>query len=307
MRPSYLAGLLAAQSSGHHECAKLWKPTASEGTGTFATTNLMNMFDKDILCATDLTPAADQAVRAAVILAERSGIHVSLLHVLSRNERSDEGREDVLQRMRAQAELAHGGEHVSHKLLDGDFMKRIAEETAKDHSMLVLGTHGPRGIRQTLFGADILKLVRASEIPSLVVQEGTDTTRLLERIVLPVAAHSDIDRLLDVVCALAKVFASEVHVYQLMRPMESPSDELLANKLRMLQCMERENIRHLEVNEPSTTFSIGFAEPTINYAERIGSGAIAIMSHASDEYRYIADAEKERILANHARIPVICI
>jgi len=30
------------------------------------------------------------------------------------------------------------------------------------------------------------------------------------------------------------------------------------------------------------------------------------MAKASDEFRYIADAEKERILANEARIPVIC-
>jgi hypothetical protein len=121
-----------------------------------------------------------------------------------------------------------------------------------------------------------------------------------------VAAHSDIGRLLDVVVALATVFAADVHVYQLVRPGESPSDELLANKLRMLERLQKENLRYEEVNEPSTTFSIGFAEATIKYAERVGAGAIAIMSHASEEYRYIADAEKERILTNAPRIPVLC-
>ena len=265
------------------------------------------MLDKDILCATDLTPAADQAVRAAAMLAERTGMQVSLLHVLNRDERTDEAKSQVMETMRAQAAKAECGERVTYKLLDGDFMKRIAEETKNGHSVMVLGTHGPRGLRQTLFGADILKLVRHSAIPSLVVQEGTKTDGLLNHIVLPVAAHSDLDRLLSIVCALAKAFASEVHIYQLMRPMEAPSDDLLANKLRMLDCFQAENIRFVEVNEPSTTFSIGFAEPTIRYAERIGSGCIAIMSHASDEFRYIADAEKERILANTARIPVLCV
>ncbi|MBL7940933.1 MAG: universal stress protein [Flavobacteriales bacterium] len=265
------------------------------------------MLDKDILCATDLTPTSDHAVRAAVLVAGRINVQITMLHVLMKQERTNEGKDQVLEAMRAQATKADGTGRVAFKLLEGDFMKRIAEETANDHSLMVLGTHGPRGLRQKLFGADILKLVRHSSIPSLVVQDRTDTEQLFERIVLPVAAHSDIDRLLDLVCALGKAFASEVHLYQLMRPMEEPSEELLANRAKMLERLKRESLRYIEVNEPSTTFSIGFAEPTIRYAERIGAGCIAIMSRASDEYRYIADAEKERLLANDASIPVLCI
>lgn len=264
------------------------------------------MFDKDILCATDLTPASDQAVRAAVLVAGRLNVQITLLHVLMKQERTSEGKDLVLGAMQAQAAQAEGTDRITLKLLDGDFMKRIAEETENDHSLMVLGTHGPRGLRQTLFGADILKLVRHSAIPSLVVQEGSATEHLLQRIVLPMAAHSDIDRLLDPVCALAKAFASEVHLYQLLRPMEEPSEELLANKLKMLLRMQHEGIRYIEVHEPSTAFSIGFAEPTIRYAQRIGAGCIAIMARASDEFRYIADAEKERLLANDANIPVLC-
>jgi len=264
------------------------------------------MLDKDILCATDLTPTSDQAVRAAVLVADRINAQITLLHVLMKQERTSEGKDHVLDTMRAQAKKADGADRITPKLLDGDFMKRIAEETENDHSLMVVGTHGPRGLRQTLFGADILKLVRHSAIPSLVVQEGCATEHLMERIVLPMAAHSDIDRLLDLVCALAKAFASEIHLYQLMRPLEEPSDELLANKVKMLERMQAEGLRYVEVNEPSTAFSIGFAEPTIRYAERIGAGCIAIMARASDEFRYIADAEKERLLTNDARIPVLC-
>ena len=108
------------------------------------------------------------------------------------------------------------------------------------------------------------------------------------------------------VVALAKGFAADVHVYQLVRPGESPSPELLANKQKMIARLQSEGLRHEAVNEPSTAFSIGFADATIRYAERVGAGAIAIMAHASDEYRYIADAEKERLLANAPCIPVLC-
>ena len=264
------------------------------------------MLSQDLLCATDLTPAADRAVRAALLIAERLGSKVTLLHVLNKDERTVAGKNKVLETMAAQAEKVAVNVVVNYKLLEGDFMDRIAEETARGHSLMVLGTHGPRGLRQKLLGADILKLVRRSSVPSFVVQEESKLELLLQKIVLPVAAHTDIDRLLSVVAALAKAFAAEVHIFQLMRPREEPSEELLANKLKMLQFFEKEGVRHKEVNSPSTIFSIGFAEPTINYAMEIGAGCIAIMAHASDEYRYIADAEKERMLANDAQVPVLC-
>ena len=264
------------------------------------------MLDQDILCATDLTPASDHAVRASRLLAERLGTNVTLLHVLNKDERSSDAKEKVLRTMHAQVSKADGAGNMTPKLLEGDFMRVIVDESENLHSLLVLGTHGPRGIRQKLFGADILKLVRHVVTPSFVVQEGVATDNIFQHIVMPVAAHSDIDRLLDIVCILAKAFASDVHVYQLMRPLEEPSEELLANKLKMLTRLQAEGVRHVEVNAPSTAFSIGFAEPTIRYAESIGSGCIAIMADASDEYRYIADAEKERLLTNDALIPVLC-
>lgn len=264
------------------------------------------MLEKDILCATDLTPVSDAAVRAARAIASRFATSVTLLHVLDRNERTAEGRERTTAAMNAQIAQAGSGARITPKLVEGDFMKDIATESGEGHALLVLGTHGARGLRQNLFGADILKLVRHASTPSLVVQEGFDEAKLLQRIVLPVASHSDLDRLLHMVVALAKGFAADVHVYQLVRPGESPSPELLANKQKMIARLQAEGLRHEAVNEPSTAFSIGFADATIRYAERVGAGAIAIMAHASDEYRYIADAEKERILANEPRIPVLC-
>ena len=260
------------------------------------------MFHQNILCATDLSPVSDQAMKAAHAIASHLSTRVTLLHVLDRKEQDAE----VLARMQRQVEQADAAANTELKLLDGDPMKRIAENSGQGHSLLVLGTHGAHGLRQKLFGADILKLVRHSATPSFVVQEGMRLDGLLQRIVLPVAAHANIDRLLNAVVALAKAFAADVHVYQLMRPGESPSEELLANKSVMLQRLVSEGVRHVEVNEPSTSFSVGFAEPTIRYAERVNAGAIAIMAHASEEYRYIADAEKERLLANGARIPVLC-
>lgn len=261
---------------------------------------------KDLLCTTDLTPASRTALVHALALADRLGARVSLLHVLGKAERSDERKKQVMDAMEQQVAHAGGNEHVRRLLVEGDFMEGIVTESANGHGLVVMGTHGPHGLRQSLFGADILKLVRRSNAPSFVVQAESQPDPGLTRIVMPVAGHSTIGRLLDTVCELAKAHSSEVHVYQLIRPGEQPSDELLTNKLHMLERLDREGIQRVEANVPQTGFSVGFSGPTIAYAKEIGAGAIAIMAHASEEYRYIADAEKERILANEAHIPVIC-
>lgn len=259
----------------------------------------------DLLCTTDLTPASVTAMRHALALGDRLGARLSLLHVLGRNERDEAAKARVTQAI--QAELDQAGASQARVLLpDGDFKEEIIAESGRGHLLLVMGTHGPHGLRQSLFGADILKLVRKAAVPSYVVQAESPTDKELARIVLPVAGHQDIKRLMDAVCMLAQAFSAEVHVFQLMRPGESPSDALLTNKLRMMERLQQEGIRYVEANEPSTGFSVGFAKATVEYASRVDAGAIAIMAHASDEYRYIADAEKERILANEARIPVLC-
>ena len=100
--------------------------------------------------------------------------------------------------------------------------------------------------------------------------EDVCTEQLLSTIVMPVAAHADIDRLLAIVCALAKTFASEVHLYQLMRPGELASDTLLKNKMHMIQCFKAEGIRYVEVNEPSSIIIVGFTDSGASYGHTAG-------------------------------------
>ena len=92
----------------------------------------------------------------------------------------------------------------------------------------------------------------------------------------------------------------------MIRPGEEPSDQLVANKALMISRLDQERVARVEANVPSTVFSMGFAEQTIRYAQEIGAGCIAVMAKASDDYRWIADAEKERLLMNAPCIPVLC-
>ncbi len=260
---------------------------------------------RDLLCPVDMTELAGTALAHAVRLAQRSAASVTLLHVRDRHEREgpvgDQVRAELDELVRR-----HGqGASVRTLYRDGNFMKEIAEEAARDHGVMVVGTHGPRGLRQNLMGADILKLVRHVRLPSWVMQQDSPA-RPVERLVVPVSGHEHISGLLDAITWLAGLDDTEVHVYQVMRPNEGASEQLQANKQRMLRHLVQARVRTVEVNEPSTVFSVGFAEQTIRYAERVNAHGLAFIADASDEYRYIADAEKERLITNKFDIPVLC-
>jgi nucleotide-binding universal stress UspA family protein len=259
----------------------------------------------NILCPTDLSATSMTGVRYAELLAARLQCSISLLHVVDKREQKEDGGNAAREKMGLQ-QTAIAGAPVKAEVREGEFMHEIAEESRSGHALMVCATHGIRGLRQSLFGPDILKLVRKVSTPTLVVQERSPLDNGFGTIVMPVAAHPGIDHLLDAVILLAKPFGSNVHIYQLIRPGEQASADLERNKKHMMERLAAEGIDHRMVEEPSHGFSVGFAAPTIAYAEKVKAGCIAIMSVASEEYRYIADAEKERMLTNEPAIPVLC-
>lgn len=260
----------------------------------------------DILCPTDFTTAASSAQRYATVIAAASNSSVTLLHVLDKHHHESDALANASAQMGTAADKLLRTVKVNEVFREGDPLKQIIAESGKNHALMVVGTHGPKGLRQSLLGADILKLVRHVAVPSLVVQAESPAEPMMERILLPVAGHQDISGLMNAVSLLARTFRSEVHVFQIIRPGEQPSEQLVKNKAMMLERLKEDRIARVEANVPTTVFSAGFAEQTIRYAEEIGAGCMAIMAKASDDYRWIADAEKERLLTNAPCIPVLC-
>ncbi|HKA92026.1 MAG TPA: universal stress protein [Haliangiales bacterium] len=137
---------------------------------------------KKILVATDLTPASEPAVRAALELAKILGAHVTALHVLDaplestkwflpdspemQSLRAAIAREEntIHAELAAQiGALAHGAANIHAIVRRGnpvDVIRDVAEEIGAD--LLVLGTHGRRGIQHALLGSVAERVVRTA-------------------------------------------------------------------------------------------------------------------------------------------------
>ena len=268
------------------------------------------MESKKIIVPVDFTTASGKAIALAMVIAKRAHCSITIFHVLNNDsplKRKTEPSE-VEDKLQALADkVGNEGINCQTVIANGNIFDEIpAIANQPENYMLVIGTHGVHGIKQILLGADILNIVRHISIPCMIVQEDFVYEKL-NPIVFPVGAHSGFRQLIDATAMMARLFDAEVHIYSVSRVGEQMSDKIKQNILLAEQVFDEKSITYKRVKDDSTIVSVGYAKQTIQYANSVGAGMIAIMSVKSAEHYYFAQADKENMINNPHNIPVMCL
>lgn len=267
------------------------------------------MNSKRIIVPVDFTDASENAIKQAIIIAQKDGSSIWLVHVnvnKSSNKRLTDlsTAEDNLEALAKN--VKDEGVVCRYSILDGSIFEELpAFANNGEFSIMVIGTHGIKGLKQKLLGADILKIARKISIPCIIVQENC-ICRNFNPIVLPVGGHENFRQLIEDTATLAAQFNSEVHLYSVIRRSIEESEKLRVNIALTKKIFDERKISYKRVKEESTIVSVGYAKQTLDYAEKIGAGLIAIMSVKSEEHYYFAQADKETMINNEYNIPVFC-
>ena len=129
-----------------------------------------------ILVATDLTERSELAIQRALQLRRQAGATLTLLHVIEPGlvgELAEHRRRDAESFLRER--VAKLPEEVqsrcSRKVAVGDAFNAIdCEAQAQGADLIVLGTHGRRGLARVLMGSDAEQVARTSPVPVLLVR-----------------------------------------------------------------------------------------------------------------------------------------
>lgn len=263
------------------------------------------MPNKKILVPLDFTELSDKVIEQAAFLSNTSGLAMVLLHIADRSEDLASVKEKFANKA-IQASVKYNVTCES-KVREGSIFKEIqAEAEENDYQLVVIGTHGVRGLKQKLIGADILRIISKIPVPTLVIQSTSPFRKSFAKIVLPVATHQAYYNILQAVVIIGKLFKSEVHIYSIERPGFDWPEQLKKNLEKTKEIFDENGIRHIRVNEKQTVLSVGFARQTLQYARKADADMIAMMSVSSDEYHYFAEQDKENLLSNESGIPVLC-
>jgi nucleotide-binding universal stress UspA family protein len=264
---------------------------------------MSNKIDR-ILCPTDFTPASETAFTLALQFAKLADASVDVYHVHERSESNLETDRKLADLIAQSEDLGVSAKAVvgTGNIIDSiDAMAQLSH-----YSLMVIATHGAHGIRQNLFGADILKVLRKSGVASVVAQESSKRNLDVKRILLPIGSHSDYEDLVFSTCAIAQLCGAEVLFYSIQVEDGSLSEESLKNAQRAREIFSLAGVAYSEIQEDQNVYSFGFAKQTLMYAHSHDIDMIAMMPRASEEHAYFATADKERILTNPDGVLVLC-
>ncbi|PSQ55218.1 universal stress protein [Halobacteriales archaeon SW_8_68_21] len=140
----------------------------------------------EILVPTDGSPASDVAIEHAIDLADRYDARLHALYVVDGGAYSglEAGAEVVVDALESE------GEEATRRVADAaadagvDCVTTVASGTAyqsiHDHvdergiDVVVMGTHGRKGLDRYLLGSVTERVVRTSDVPVLTVRKSTD-------------------------------------------------------------------------------------------------------------------------------------
>ena len=262
------------------------------------------MNDQKILVPIDFSEVTKTVIDMAVYIAVKNKMTISLLHLENNKSGSD-----PYEKMKELASQTQTGSSVNFEFLlkPGNIFHEIAR-TANDgqFKLMVIGSHGYKGLREKIFGADILKLLRSIPIPVLTVQKNFQIPKNgFEKILFPAGSHDSFIHKIEATIYFAGLFNSEVHLYSVEKPGIEWSDEIRNNIRKAKSEFERKKISYKRVREEQSAFSVGYAKQIMDYAKRVNVDLIAFMANPTKEHFYFADTDKEIMLTNKACIPIL--
>jgi nucleotide-binding universal stress UspA family protein len=260
-----------------------------------------------IIVPTDLTKAAQQAIRQATVIARRTGSSITLLHVI---DNKSAPLEEVKLAMDSDADMIRKDTGINCDVLikEGNLFEVVSYVACeKEFDLMVIGTHGIKGIRQMLFGANILKLVNRICVPVLVVQEESPLIESFHKVVLPVSSHETFRSAVEAILLFAGFYDLEVHLYSIHKAGFNWSDQILKNIEEATLQLQTKGVPLIRVKEEQQVYSMGYAKQTVIYAQSVGADALWMISVPTEENYYFAQSDKETMLLNDFHIPVLCI
>lgn len=258
---------------------------------------------KRIVAFIDFTEGCKIALSQASVIAHKTGAEMYVLYVMNGGDEEEKKKE-----LLAFAATVKGmPEQIFARVGSGDLLEGAAIALRRiDPDLVVVGTHGIKGIKQHLFGAHILKLVQALPYPTLVVQENTKVNAEgFASILFPMGPSKKYEMKINQTAALARVFHSEVVQYQIDKSTGS-DDMIRKNSHTAAEFFEKSGFRFRSVLEEATVISVGYSRQTLKYAHDNHIDLISVMAEVPSQEAFYGKADKENILTNEYGIPVLC-
>ncbi len=258
---------------------------------------------KKIVVPWDFTEVAENALSQAVMIAKILDNKIVLLHIAKKEKEIEEAKAKLIEV--AQSAATKHEVEVEAEVKEGTIFTTIGEYTKdnEDINLVVMGTHGMKGM-QKLTGSWALKVIVSSYAPFIVIQDTPKEKNSFDKIVFPVNFKSENREKLIWAIYFGKIFNATIHFIK-----QEVSDKNLVKKVNQNLSFAKKYLSKYNVNyEIATSEASNLAQGTIDYAKSIDADLMLIMTTKNiGTIDYVLGASEQFIIANTAKIPVMCV
>ena len=268
----------------------------------------MNEQIRRILVASDGSPESEGVFAAAMPFVRKDDPEVSVLHVLEGPEESFTPPARVAKACRV---LRTFGVKAHLEIREGkpaEEILRLSKERGID--LVVLSTHGRRGIRRVLMGSVTEEVLRRSESPVLVTRPGL-TAGDWTRIVVPLDGSPRGEAILEEVVPLARKFRTSVELVRAAMPPVTMSGlgEIPGPVLRddpmpyLLQVQKR--LRSMGVEASVTGLEGRAASEIVRHAAEGQAALLCLSTHGRSGFARVLLGSVAEDVVRNAPCPVL--
>lgn len=268
-----------------------------------------------ILVPHDFTSVADSAVNYAIELAKLFHNEIYLLHIVeggglleskSSKSKAEQEAEVKLNSIAETVRQKAGSLKVTPVVKPGSIFEMIGETADElDTNLVVMGTHGVKGL-QFITGSRAIRVITSSSAPFVVVQQKPLQPQGFKNIILPLDLTAESKTKLPWAVYLGKNFGATFHLF-----VKEEKDEFLAKNVRNNLAFAEGFFQKNGVQYTVTHDDEGgdYARQVIRFASSKHADLIVIMTQVGrdDLASYVLGPDDQRIVANDAQIPVMCV
>ena len=260
---------------------------------------------KIIVVPWDFTPVAENALAHAVKISRMVNNDICLLHIVDKKiKANEEGEKKTMLEQLAQENGKKYNLTITAEIKKGSIFSAIAEfVNDKDASLVVMGTHGMKGM-QKLTGSWALKVIVKSKVPFIVVQDAPTDQERYHDIVFPVDFRRENKEKTKMAVFMGKYLDSKIHILVATSTDPSLVKRTKVNLNFAIKYLIQNNIEY-EIHEIPRG---NFAQQTIDFAVRTNADLILIVTTKNITFTdYMVGASEQYIIANSSKIPVCCV
>lgn len=258
------------------------------------------MAEKIYLVPHDFSKAADNAVRQACFIANKADATVMALHVVSKPAAVAPAQ----QKLETHINKANfsADKPIQSKVVAGDIFTDIAKVGKETNAhVIVMGTHGAKGM-QKVFGSFAIKVINSTEIPFIIVQEGTSISET-RALVAPINETSESLQIIPTAMEFAQVFKAKIH---LILEKDVFSGYTTKIKTRMQLLSEKFEKYGIEYDFKTVSGSGSYADKVQKYAKSNDVDYFAV-TYFSDSLLPQFDTFTQNLIMNKEKKPIIII